>query len=162
MDYKSKAMLGKIINALRRVSRSCSAIKSAENRQKRGPAIYECEHCKAYCYVGKSKVKYEQARMFFVDKVVKFENVARDHVEPVIDPANPSYDLNVIVQRMMPEDTKEPPHPIQILCKSCHNIKTQEENKIRKATSKATGRKIAQKRRLGKNGRKSSKPKTEG
>jgi hypothetical protein len=159
MDYRSKAMIGKIINALRRVSRSCSAIESAEKRQKRGPAIFECEHCNCYCYIGKSKVKYEQARMFFVDKVVKFENIARDHVEPVIDPENPSYDLNVIVQRMMPEDTKEPPHPIQILCKACHNVKTQGENKIRKEKARSKKRDVIQKRRLG-NGRKSSKSKT--
>lgn len=132
MDYKSKTLRGKILNALRRVSRSCSAIKSAEKRAYRAPAIYECEHCGCYCYTGKSKAKYEQARAFFVEKLVKFETVARDHVSPVIDPANPSYDWNVVVERMMPEDTKEPPYPIQILCKACHGKKTKEENKVRR------------------------------
>lgn len=143
-------MRGKILNALRRVSRSCTAIKNAETRAKRGPAIFECEQCNCYCYIGKSRAKYEQARQFFFDKVVKFENVARDHVKPVIDPENPSYDWNVVVERMMPEEPKEPPYPIQILCKSCHTRKTNDENKVRKGVSKLVKEKMIRKKRLSK------------
>lgn len=136
MDYTSKMMKGKIISALRKVARSCDAIKSAEKRQKRAPAVFECEHCNCYCYIGKSSANYQLNRNIFYDKVVKHENIARDHVLPVIDPIDPSYDWNDIICRLMPIDSQEPPYPIQILCKACHKVKTQAENALRRKSRK--------------------------
>lgn len=66
-----------------------------------------------------------------ISKVVKgkrINNVFVDHIEPVIDPIKGFVSWDETIDRMFCEV-----EGFQILCKECHDSKTQEEKRIRKA-----------------------------
>lgn len=56
-----------------------------------------------------------------------------DHISPVIDPAMGFVDWNTYIQRMFCDEDN-----LQILCKSCHAVKSKEELKERSASKKSS------------------------
>jgi 5-methylcytosine-specific restriction endonuclease McrA len=54
-------------------------------------------------------------------------NVEVDHISPVVDPAVGFVDWNTLVCRLF-----SPKENYQLLCKSCHQIKTNHEKKLKK------------------------------
>lgn len=91
-----------------------------EARVARG--LYECAECKQH--VGPT---YRDGRK-------RKQNIFVDHIEPIIDPAVGFTTWDECIQRMFCEKDN-----LQVLCKDCHDIKSQEEKeitKIRRANDK--------------------------
>ena len=59
------------------------------------------------------------------------KEIAADHIEPVIDPLKSWEGWDKYINRLF-----SPAENYQVLCKKCHNDKTQEENKIRRDIKK--------------------------
>jgi len=129
MDSKLR---GKIINATRRLTFAYSPRTIAKNRQKRGPATYECQHCQLWVYEGKRELESILDSLMDTppNGIIKGK-ISVDHIEPVIPVEgfkNTVWDWNEYYDRMFC-----PVEGFQVLCKDCHHTKTQEENKGRRA-----------------------------
>jgi len=101
------ALFAFVMRSLRRVSYKwgrAHTIAKGNARIERG--IYECAMCKEH---------------------VSSKNINVDHILPVI-PLHGSRSLDEVVPRLFCDASG-----LQILCKPCHKIKTQQENKLRKA-----------------------------
>lgn len=128
MDSKLR---GKIINATRRLTFAYSPRNVAKNKQKKGPATYECEGCQIWTYEGKKDIEaiVDKLEETPTNELVKGK-IAIDHIEPVIPIEgfkNTSWDWNEYYDRMFcPEEG------FQVLCKTCHDAKTKEENAQRR------------------------------
>ena len=65
------------------------------------------------------------------------KDIRRDHIEPVVAVTgmprlpNGKVDWNVYIERLLC-----PPEGLQLLCKGCHDLKTANENKLRKSSKK--------------------------
>ncbi len=118
---------GKIINALRRLSYSYPPRNEAKTRQKVAPATFECEHCQTWVYEGSKtldKLDLTPPKLLIKGKV------AIDHKSPVIPLKSfkrPPWDWDEYILRMFCDDSG-----FQILCKSCHDKKTKQENEERR------------------------------
>ena len=104
MDRRKKSF---VINTLRRASYRWPTRWGAEKRSKIGRNQYYCECCGI---IGPKK---------------EFQ---MDHKVPVVDPEEGFVGFDKYADRMFP-DTED---GWQRLCTDCHDIKTEEENKIRK------------------------------
>jgi 5-methylcytosine-specific restriction endonuclease McrA len=78
-------------------------------------------------------------------KTYPYKEVAVDHVLPVINPDHGFVDFNELISRMFVEveiwdkdSTHDLSKYLQVLCKECHNNKTQEENKTRRKKKKGS------------------------
>ena len=58
----------------------------------------------------------------------RIKNVRVDHINPIVDPAVGFVDWDMLIERMFCEEDN-----LQVLCHSCHEIKTNEEKAIAKA-----------------------------
>lgn len=67
-------------------------------------------------------VRYKCARC---EKHFSRKGVHVDHIDPVIDPVKGRQGLIDLIERQFTEK-------LQVLCRPCHKIKTNEENKIRR------------------------------
>lgn len=84
--------------------------------------LYECAHCKQH--VGPT---YRDGRK-------RKQNIFVDHIAPIIDPAVGFTTWDDCIERMFCEKDN-----LQVLCKDCHDKKSQEEKeitKIRRANDK--------------------------
>lgn len=63
------------------------------------------------------------------DEVFPKKQVQVDHINPVIDPKRGFLDWNTYIDRLLNVTI----HDVQILCKDCHQLKTQAESAIRRA-----------------------------
>lgn len=95
-----------IKNALRRVSWKWYPLNQCKAKAKQGRNQYKCASCEG----------------IFGNKDVKV-----DHVEPVVDPETGFVDWNTFIARLYVEQDG-----YQLLCKECHNKKTEAENARRK------------------------------
>lgn len=94
-----------VLRVLRRASYKWPARTIAKKDARIERGVYECNYCKKH----------------FGPKEINI-----DHIVPVI-PIHGSTDLNEIVPRLFcPSDG------LQVLCKPCHKVKTQAENKRRR------------------------------
>lgn len=80
-------------------------------RVKRG--VYECSGCKEHV---PATIKVGKKRA---------QNVFVDHILPIVDPAIGFTTWDEYIERMFCEKEN-----LQLLCKSCHDIKSDEERKI--------------------------------
>lgn len=86
----------------------------ARSKVKRG--MYHCEGCQQDVPL---TVRIDGKRV---------KNVHVDHINPIVDPAVGFVDWDTLIERMFCEDEN-----LQVLCHSCHEIKTNEEKAIAKA-----------------------------
>lgn len=84
---------------------------------------------KRLAYKGKNKKKQDQWECAHCKKV--YIKVFKDHIEPVDDPYKGFQGWDIYVKRKF-----IPTAGIQILCKECHQVKSNKENKIRRNREK--------------------------
>lgn len=119
----------RIIQNLRRLTWSWQPIKEAENEAKVDKATFECENCGRYVYNGKSAKSLATLTEKYPKKLVEMGTIYHDHIKPVIPIGKKTKDLTFdeIIDSIFCERDN-----IQILCKTCHDIKTKKENEERK------------------------------
>lgn len=123
------AMKGKVLSALRKLSWSCVSINNKYKKAKVAPSTYECSSCGKWCYNGKSESALLELKQNNPSKNVKNESVYRDHISPIVPVIKGwKWDWNTIINNMLMCDEDA----IQILCFSCHEAKTYQENEQRK------------------------------
>ena len=162
---KTWVLQAQLISLLRRLfvkSPSFSAVKKAARRErivlnkdgspsKAKRFEFQCADCKGWFVDGKTTYNTVDKRGKAKSKTVS--TLAVDHTDPVIPPTgfprqpNGDPDWNIIIERMFlgvyiwnPEDTFDKiKGRAQLLCWSCHNIKSQIENaQRREATPQKT------------------------
>lgn len=99
-----------IINHLRRASYRWRARSEVQKKSRVSRGMYTCNSCK---------------------KVYSKKETQVDHVVPVIDPVKGFTTFDEFIRRLF-----VPASGWQILCKPCHKIKTDKENKKRKKKKK--------------------------
>jgi 5-methylcytosine-specific restriction endonuclease McrA len=97
-------------SVLRRASTWWWALSEAMDRAKVGRGLWECAMCHEH---------------------FKKNEVQRDHIKPVVSTDGEKNDMNMYIETLFCE-----PENIQILCKPCHQAKSQTENEIRKENRK--------------------------
>lgn len=99
-----------LVNALRRASYRYPGRYNAMKRAKVGRNEYVCESC---------------------GTIHGRKDGAMDHVNPVVDPLTGWVDLDVYAERMFVDESG-----YQRLCNACHDLKTEQENAVRKENRK--------------------------
>lgn len=131
MNYKFKK---RITSALRKLSFSWPPRGDVLRRAKIAPATYECELCNAYVYDGSSDKSFKKVSES-LSKPVSMGKVYVDHIEPIVPLQGFSrgdWDWDDYIKRMFCDI-----EGLQAICKPCHDEKTNNEKKIKKAlTSK--------------------------
>lgn len=102
-----------LIKQLRQISISWPPKERCITRAWKGPGKYQCAHC----------------LQFFKDR----HSLKADHVEPVVDPVAGYVGKGTFAERLFVEEDSA----WQALCAPCHQIKTNEENAIRRVASRA-------------------------
>lgn len=111
-----------IKNNLRQASRKWGPLHHAKKKQHLRRGFYLCEGCD------------NEAPATIKDGRKRVANVFVDHINPIIDPDVGFTTWDDCIERMFCETDN-----LQVLCKSCHDIKTKDENdraKERRARSK--------------------------
>ena len=119
----------KIIQALRKISLSWAPRVRVKNRQKRGPALWECANCGQYVYDGTSQKSLDKIKEEHPDTIM--DKVYMDHIEPVVAIGCESDSFDLYIERLFCEESNW-----QLLCRKCHDIKTELENIQRKEYAK--------------------------
>lgn len=115
----------KIERALRRLHWQWEPYKSIKNKAKVGPTAWQCCKCLKICYSGKSESTFKNLKKKY--KNVEKASIYIDHIIPVDDTNVGFIDWNTYIQRLFtPEENYQP------LCKECHEIKSEKENKERR------------------------------
>lgn len=113
-----------IKNNLRSATRKWSPIQQVKKKAHRARGQYECAECK----------EIVPPTYFDEEKRKRMKNIFIDHRVPIIDPAVGFTTWDDCINRMYCDSEN-----LQLLCKSCHKIKSQEEIEIakkRRAASK--------------------------
>lgn len=111
-------------NQLRSATRKWAPIQHCKRQAKVGYGEYKCEHCG----------EVVPPTIFDTDKGKRVNNIFVDHIIPIIDPEVGWVSWDETVERMFCELDN-----LQLLCGSCHKIKSQEEinlAKLRRAKEK--------------------------
>ena len=111
MTKEEKFLKSWLVQKLRRISYQWPARKAAKKAARVSRGKYECAMCKD---AG-------------VEKLYGPKEIVLDHIEPVISVEEGFIDWNNYIVRLFCEESG-----FQVLCKSCHDIKTYLENDIRK------------------------------
>ena len=114
----------RIIAALRRVARFHPMLTQIKRLSALAPSVYLCNGCEYPIATKEDVTHVPQDKMFF-------EKVHVDHVEPVV-PVEGRTTWDEYIRRLFPASIKD----YQILCESCHYIKTQIENGERREYKK--------------------------
>lgn len=104
-----------IRSALRKASMRWGPINSVKKKAWVERGKYFCSNCKQVVPLTLNSKK----------------NVYVDHVEPIVDPVKGFQGWDSFIERLFCEEDN-----LEVLCKSCHDIKTAEEREIRKGLSK--------------------------
>jgi len=115
----TKKQINHAQNILRRASYRAPGCIKAMNAAKK----YVKVHNKDGSVSKKKHVRYQCAHC---NNWFSRKQVQRDHIDPVIDPAEGFVNLEKYYVRLFVDEDRW-----QILCKDCHNKKTRSENKIR-------------------------------
>lgn len=78
--------------------------------------------CKKKAKIARNQYVCNQCKLIFPNKEVKV-----DHKVPVIDPLIGWVDFNTFIERLLCQEDN-----FQVLCNNCHNLKTVNENAIRR------------------------------
>lgn len=119
----------RIIQNLRKLTWSWQPISDAEKEAKVDKALFECKSCGMYIYNGKSAKSEKALKEKYPDKKVEMGTVYKDHIAPVISVKKKTKEVSYdeIVERMFCEKDG-----IQVLCKLCHDEKSDDEKTRRK------------------------------
>lgn len=104
-----------IKSALRQATRRWAPIQQAKKDANVRRGFYECAHCE------------EHVPLTIRDGRERKKNVFVDHIEPIINPATGFTTWDECIDRMFCEADN-----LQVLCKSCHDTKSQQEKEIAK------------------------------
>lgn len=126
-DQIDSQFKGRIKSTLRKLSYSWKPQQEVRKEAKRAAATFECAECGYWCYEGKSEANYQKLLADNPDVGIKKESVKEDHIVPIVDVEVGFVDWNTYIDRMFC-----PKENYQILCKSCHDVKTKAENQLRK------------------------------
>ena len=128
MDKKWK---NKIISKLRNLSFAYPPRNKVKKRQQVGPATFECEHCGVWIYEGSRDLEIQREKLDKDPPVDLIDDVPKmDHKEPVVPLEGFErglWDWHIYMERMFCEA-----EGFQLLCSSCHKIKTDLEDEMRK------------------------------
>lgn len=125
MDKKTH---GKIIAALRKLTFAYPPRNAVKKRQKVAPATYQCQSCEAIVYDGARNLE-DTGLLDDYPNAIKGK-VHVDHINAVIPIegfANTKWDWNEYIENMFCGE-----EGLQLLCSDCHDVKTKEENKLRR------------------------------
>lgn len=100
---------------LRRITQKWAPIQTVLGKARVERGFYRCNECKE---IVPATTKVEGKRV---------KNVHVDHIEPVIDPAIGWVSWDSLIERMFVEE-----EALQVLCDSCHTIKTNQEKAVAK------------------------------
>jgi 5-methylcytosine-specific restriction endonuclease McrA len=109
---------------LRRISYQWKARKDAKTAARISRGKYECNMC---------------------SEIHGPKEICLDHIVPVVDPNKGFTDWNDYIEKLFCNEDG-----FQVLCKPCHDVKTQEENGKRKVTRKKVKKKLTKKKKSGK------------
>ena len=113
-----------IKNNLRSATRKWAPIQKCKKRAHVARGLYKCEGCG----------QEVPPTIFDEDKRRRVKNIFVDHVIPIIDPAVGFVSWDECIERMFCDSDN-----LQLLCKACHSVKSQEEIEVakkRRAASK--------------------------
>lgn len=116
-----KKLKNQLINILRQASYRHKDRAEAKRKARVAAATYECKHCGIWVYDGKKDITTLE-----FDKETIAGKICIDHISPIV-PITGWDDFQGFIERLFCKEDM-----MQILCKSCHKIKTDEENQERK------------------------------
>ena len=102
-------------SALRQATRRWAPIQQAKKDAWVYRGFYKCASCE------------ETVPLTLKDGVKRHKNVIVDHINPIIDPAIGFTTWDECIERMFSEKDN-----LQVLCKACHDVKSNEEKQIAK------------------------------
>lgn len=117
--------------AVRKLTWSWKPYQVVKNSAKVDSATYECVNCGKYCYTGKSQKSLEMLIEKYPKKTIEMGTIYIDHIDPVEDPSSDWAGWDTYISRLFCEKEN-----LQSLCGFCHDIKSKEENKIRRERRK--------------------------
>lgn len=100
---------------LRSATRKWAPINDCKKKAHARRGFYICACCKE-----------ESPATILVDRK-RVKNIYVDHIDPIVDPSKGFEGWDKMVDRMFCEEDN-----LQVLCKKCHDLKTQEEKEIAK------------------------------
>lgn len=112
-----------IKNNLRAATRKWEPIQRCKKRSHVARGLYRCDGCE----------KEVPPTIFDEDKRKRVKNIFVDHIEPIIDPATGFTTWDECIERMFCDSDN-----LQLLCKECHSVKSQEEIEITKERRRRT------------------------
>lgn len=134
MDKKWK---NRITSKLRNLSFAYPPRNKVKKRQQVGPATFECEHCNVWIYEGTRDLDIQRKKLEKEPPVDLInDKVNLDHKEPVVPVEGferGNWDWHVYIERMFCDS-----EGFQVLCSSCHDKKTKEEDQKRVKYRKKT------------------------
>lgn len=104
-----------IKSLLRQGTRRWAPIQNTKKEARVSRGLYECNTCKRHV-----APTYRDGRN-------RKQNIFVDHIEPIVDPAVGFTTWDDCIQRMFCEKDN-----LQLMCKDCHDKKSQEEKEIAK------------------------------
>lgn len=132
----NKTLKNWAITALRKASYRWKPRYNVKKNARVATASYICNMCKEVIYTGKRTLTgklldelQELKKEFRVGKV----NI--DHIDPIV-PVNgfsngSEFDFNEYIENLFCDEDK-----LQVLCQTCHKLKTKKEDEIRKSNKK--------------------------
>lgn len=129
MDKKTK---NKIIAAMRKLTFSYKPRSEAKNKQKVGPATFQCESCGIYIYEGTKSLEKLDPELVNNPNGLVCQKSHMDHKVPVLDPIIGWVSWDSYLERLFCEASN-----FQCLCKSCHDSKTYLEDQLRNKKKKS-------------------------
>lgn len=106
-----------IKNNLRSATRKWAPILNCKKKAHIARGLYECASCG----------EHVPPTVFDEDKRKRVKNIFVDHINPIIDPAVGFTTWDECIERMFCDSDN-----LQLLCKPCHSIKSQEEIEVAK------------------------------
>lgn len=103
---------GFIRSVLRQATRKWKPISDCKKEAWVSRGVYLCNGCK------------KKVKLTLPDKQ---KNVFVDHIHPVVDPKKGFESWDVFIERLFCEKDN-----LQVLCKACHDTKTEKEKELRK------------------------------
>lgn len=100
---------------LRSATRKWAPINECKKKSHIRRGFYLCASCKE-----------ESPATIVIDRK-RVKNIYVDHIEPIVDPEKGFEGWDKLIERMFCEADN-----LQVLCKACHDTKTQEEKEIAK------------------------------
>ena len=112
-----------IKNNLRSATRKWAPIQKCKKRAHVARGLYRCDGCG----------NEVPPTVFDEEKRKRVKNIFVDHVIPIIDPATGFTTWDECIERMFCDSSN-----LQLLCKECHSVKSQEEIEVAKERRRRT------------------------